>query len=142
MVHPWNSDICMLNHYLFSTLLERFDLFLYSRFVCLSITFSQVILTLLQEIPGLSIPDLFVATLNEVKVHVVHDGLLPRGSVTIPGHSGNSLHAYNAGGHEITWGVLGAAVEALQDWSQNNAYGQMTYAIYDGPNQVGEGWIG
>ncbi|KAI4125041.1 MAG: hypothetical protein LQ347_005505, partial [Umbilicaria vellea] len=51
---------------------------------------------------------------------------------------GLTLSALNANNHQMTWGVLGAAIQALLNlmWTQN-WWGAATSTVFDGENQVG-----
>ena len=53
---------------------------------------------------------------------------------------------WDAGGHQTTWGVLGAVYKALLDFVQYfSINGGMNFDIHDGLNQVGSGsvtWVG
>lgn len=88
----------------------------------------------------------FTAILNNVQAH--GDGLVPTGVFSfygpaVGGHMGCSLHVWNTNNHQITWGVLGAALNALWEYMYANArHGGADFEIYDGPNQVALGAIG
>ena len=54
-----------------------------------------------------------------------------------------TLHVENANNHQLTWGVLAAALGALRDYVvTQNGGGPGTFEIFDGENQVGKGTIG
>lgn len=68
---------------------------------------------------------------------------IPNGSQTLPDTQGIRIYAKYAGGHHLTWGVLGSALTGLNMWmGALNKYGDATYQINDGANQVGQGYIG
>ena len=50
----------------------------------------------------------------------------------------------NANNHQTTWGVLGAAVNALLGWVDGGAGGGAAayFEIWDGVNEVGVGQMG
>ncbi|MCJ1301924.1 hypothetical protein MMC08_004725 [Hypocenomyce scalaris] len=53
------------------------------------------------------------------------------------------LRVQNANNHQVTYGVLGAALIALGDWMQEQGkWGALTFEVWDGDNQVGSGGIG
>ncbi|MCJ1302716.1 hypothetical protein MMC08_005520 [Hypocenomyce scalaris] len=71
-------------------------------------------------------------------------GLIPHGSYSASvGYvqTGGSveLTVWNANNHQITWGVLSAAVEAMEAFMIQYGFGEATFSIYDGANEVGEG---
>ena len=51
------------------------------------------------------------------------------------------MYTRNGAHHQLTWGVLGAAMEALISEMGANGYGPASFLIFDGQNQVGEGLI-
>lgn len=53
------------------------------------------------------------------------------------------LHAWNENNHQMTWGVLGSAIQAVQDCMLNiEEWGTATFSIWDGQNEVGFGVLG
>ena len=52
------------------------------------------------------------------------------------------LYMRNANNHQQTWGVVGAAIGALQDYMNQNGFGQATFNVFDGGTEVGVGKIG
>lgn len=69
------------------------------------------------------------------------DGPLHNGMFNFPGMNDVTLQVWNANNHQTTYGVLGGAIGALHDWMSNNAYGSVSFGIYDGDNQVGNGVV-
>lgn len=70
------------------------------------------------------------------------DGVMPAGTFDrFPSDEGLSITIANANNHQVTWGVLMTAFEALGDWMEQYGYGSVIFQIYDGPNQVGRGSI-
>lgn len=64
------------------------------------------------------------------------------GWYTMVGARGVRLTAWNANNHQITWGVLAAALVALKDYmSVQNWYGAVTFDIYDGVNRVASAFL-
>ena len=49
------------------------------------------------------------------------------------------LVVWNANNHQTTWGVLGAAVEALRECMRVNGWGVGRFGIWDGGIEVGGG---
>lgn len=81
-------------------------------------------------------------------IHAQGDGLLyplPTGIIgTIfnlhDSASQLTLTFANANNHQTTWGVLGAACSALKEFvAERGSFSEMTFAVYDGVNQVASG---
>ena len=55
-----------------------------------------------------------------------------------------TLWVYDANNHHLTWGVLGAALQALRDYmsQHGHAFGTVSFSVFDGENQTGQGFIG
>ena len=71
------------------------------------------------------------------------DGLVQGGSFTFFGEENTQLRIWDSNNHQATFGVLGAAVMAVFDYMNSQAhFGTGTFAIFDGPNQVGRGFVG
>ncbi|KAA6416284.1 MAG: hypothetical protein FRX48_01004 [Lasallia pustulata] len=88
--------------------------------------------------------DLLTACLNIISYEIettydgpIDGGIFERISLT----SSLALHVWNANNHQITYGVLGAAVSALLDYMQQRGWGDCTFSIFDGPMQVGRGQL-
>lgn len=69
------------------------------------------------------------------------DSLLPGGYFNWMGINGIALEAMNANNHQLTWGVLAAAIVAMKKYMESNGYRQANFDIYDGINMVGKGLI-
>lgn len=53
-----------------------------------------------------------------------------------------NIRVRNANNHQCTYGVMRAAVAALYDYMlTENEYGTVTFDIWDGENQVGQGFV-
>lgn len=52
--------------------------------------------------------------------------------------------AEDANHHQLTWGVLGAALQAIKEYMSQSgtSFGTAYFSIYDGDNQTGKGSIG
>lgn len=74
-------------------------------------------------------------------LHVQGDGLLHGGRFTYLGRNAVALYVANANNHQTTYGVLLAALTAVQTWMQSNSWMSCAFDIYDGNNMVGEGTI-
>ena len=70
------------------------------------------------------------------------DGVIPRGWFDISGEDNLWLTVNNANNHQMTWGVLAAAVVALVDYMESSQWGTTTFKLFDGVNEVGVGSIG
>lgn len=53
-----------------------------------------------------------------------------------------AMHVWNVNNHQVTYGVLEAAVRTLQDFFDTTAWGAATFQIWDGVNEVGMGVLG
>ena len=93
--------------------------------------------------PGGAIHEMLLESYNSIVAHLHSsgDGLMPggifhrRNSV-----SGLEIFCVNSNNHQLTWGVLGAALNALEDFmNENQMWSAATFGIYDGPNYVGVG---
>lgn len=61
-----------------------------------------------------------------LRIASIGDGLLSSGSFHISGSNNLVLSTRNANNHQQTWGVLGAAIGALQDFMNQNGEFYMT----------------
>ncbi|KAI4130039.1 MAG: hypothetical protein LQ347_003532 [Umbilicaria vellea] len=75
------------------------------------------------------------------RLRVQGDGLLRGGAFDYLGRNAAALHVVNANNHQTTYGVLVAALSAVQSWMQSNSWMSCRFDIYDGPNMVGQGVI-
>lgn len=69
------------------------------------------------------------------------DVILPGGYFNWMGINGIAVEAINANNHQLTWGVLAAALKAVKQYMEANGYRQAHFDIYDGENMVGKGLI-
>lgn len=76
-------------------------------------------------------------------LHSSGDGLLPNGLFhQIDSVTGLDLLCVNTDNHQITWGVLGAALSALEDFmNEHQIYTAARFSIFDGIALVGVGSI-
>lgn len=71
------------------------------------------------------------------------DGVVAGGQFQWAGVEKLILRVMNTNNHQLTWGVLGAAIDALAE-SMNPAVtgpGESWFSIFDGENKVGMGRI-
>lgn len=110
---------------------------------CASGSRTYVILTLTHLLPRDAITDildhshrLVLGRLDSVGDTVISNGLF------IWEHHGYSLRVWYSNNHQTTWGVLGAAIEAITDFMGQYGFAGGSFFIYDGGNEVGEGILG
>ena len=72
------------------------------------------------------------------QVTATGDGVIPTGSFSFSKYS-IDCQASNANNHQLTWGVMGAAIEALANFMTLYGFGAARFGIYDGDNLVGQG---
>lgn len=96
-------------------------------------------------------PDEYASTLKDVTafvakhIHDSGDGLLQNGDqYFITSGSPVQIYAQDAPRHNLTYGVLGAALRGLAAWmaAPANGYSDATFQINDGENWVGSGYVG
>lgn len=72
------------------------------------------------------------------------DGLIPHGFWTLDEY-GLELAFANAGNHQQTWGVVGAALMALLDYFvyrvRVGSVRAVRFQVWDGRHLVGTGWL-
>lgn len=95
--------------------------------------------------PNLAISGMLATAYAIVTMHAhMHDGVIPAAQA-VGGvwqwnvHLGLALQTWNANNHQMTWGVLGAALLALQQYMEAIGYGTVTFDVMDGANWVGSG---
>ena len=71
-----------------------------------------------------------------------NDGPIGDGQLSWSGNSGVALSVENANNHQLTWGVLGVALQGLMSLMGGGGYGTASFVIFDGSNEVGQGSIG
>lgn len=67
------------------------------------------------------------------------DGPIDGGEVNVG--SAYYVMARNANNHQITYGVLEKALQAMADWMFVNGDGLVKYEVWDGGNMVGKGMV-
>ena len=82
------------------------------------------------------------------QIHEHGDGLVPGGMFDfpqpqVPFTRAFGVDSFNVNNHQQTWGVLGAAIDAIDEWMNwSGGYGEVTFRIFDGENEVGAGRVG
>lgn len=75
-------------------------------------------------------------------LHSIGDGELPGGRFVFADHM-MVLNVWNSNNHQITWGVLGAALWGLRDFMEEmNVWGSTVFQVFDGLTWVGSGMLG
>lgn len=75
-------------------------------------------------------------------MHVLgENALIPHGTFTQTGAQNLVFTAENANNHQITWGALCEAIEALASYMGNAGFGRAWFMIFEGGNEVGVGSI-
>lgn len=100
----------------------------------------KVVTGLAQSVVLDTLAEVFEIVQQQLEAH--GDGVIPaRTFDRFPSDEGMLVSIMNANNHQVTWGVLQAAIEALGDFMEQYGYGSVIFQIYDGPNQVGRGSI-
>ena len=96
-----------------------------------------------------ALPGNLVLAMLNVARSFVQQALLQRGDVVIAGggvdYNGQAqltFQTWNTNNHQQTYGVLMAAIAALRDYMEGHGFGAATFVIFDGANEVGNGFIG
>ena len=78
---------------------------------------------------------------NHINIH--QDGEIGDNGFRRLGGDALTLTANDANNHHLTWGVLGAALEAVKNYmsQSDNRFGMVYFSIFDGENQTGHGSI-
>ena len=99
---------------------------------------------MVQLVPGISIASLIDETTASVLQHIriAGDGVIPNGVATWHGTEWTIMETWNSKNHQTTWGVLGAALDALKDFMNENGWGAASFTVFDGVREVGEGYVG
>ena len=105
---------------------------------------TYVVLTPVYSIGGNAIVQMIEAASTYVYSYISNmgDGPISGGNFGWVGEGGLVLNAWSANNHQTTYGVLGAAIGAISNYFDQNGYGRATFTIFDGENEVGEGFVG
>ena len=68
--------------------------------------------------------------------------MLTTGEIEFYADNGVEFHSWNTNNHQQTYGVLGAAVEALRDFMSERGIVGASWWVYDAGTEVGAGTIG
>ena len=105
----------------------------------------------IRTITGVAVTNLLDAANDYITTHIslYQDSNIAGGSFEWTGANNLLLQIVNTNNHQVTWGVLGAAVEALGNFMRLWPPGKeaaLGYAVYftitDGGTQVGVGTLG
>ena len=98
------------------------------------------------DIAGDTVPFMLTDAYNAVVRHIADfgDGLVT-GGVWSYADLGIRIAFQNTNNHQQTWGVIGAAMSALLDYTYYMKRialpAAVTFQVFDGGNEVGFGWI-
>ena len=103
----------------------------------------------LQTIQAVSQPhvvsDLLTQAISYVQnIAATQDGIIGPDGYRRLGGNALTLKAYDANDHQLTWGVLGAALEAVRDYraQSGNCFGIVVFKIFFWEKQPGPGSLG
>lgn len=104
---------------------------------------TYVVLELGRLVAGESIPATISIAHNVIatRIRSLGDGPIDNGRYSMVGLGGVGVNACNADNHQLTWGVLGAALTAVLDYMSNFGNGAITFNIFDGAHMVGQGTV-
>lgn len=103
-----------------------------------------VIISATQRIPGDGVYHMLVDAALDLLTTLERegDGLVPTGAYERLGPANLVLHVWNSNNHQLTRGVLGAALDALADYIDTYWSGALQFYIWDGQHEVGQGLLG
>lgn len=104
---------------------------------------TYVLVELGRLVAGESIPATIILAHNVIatRIRSLGDGPIDNGRYSMVGLGGVGVNAWNADNHQLTWGVLGAALTALLDYMRIYGNGAITFNIFDGAHMVGQGTV-
>lgn len=101
---------------------------------------------MLRAVAGPAITDLLADAQRHARVRVIAygDALLAGGRFAWMGAGGMEVKVQNSNNHQVTYGVLTAALEALNGYMQSGRglAGEADFVVFDGANEVGRGVVG
>jgi len=94
--------------------------------------------------PANAVSDLLDQAISYVQNQAaLHDRIIGTAGYRRLGAQALTLLAGDANHHQLTWGVLGAALQAVKEYmsQSGNSFGTAYFSIFDGDNQTGKGSI-
>lgn len=80
-------------------------------------------------------------TWTSIHIEEAGDGPLQDGLFNFLGVGGIHLTVWDANNHQVTYGVMGGVVLALEGVMARDGYGETNFRVYDGKNWVGQGMV-
>lgn len=110
---------------------------------CVQNSKTYIVIELGRLVAGESVPSTISIAYNVIKSHVSAsgDGPVHNGRYSMVGFGGVAVNAWNANNHQLSWGVLSAALTAVLDYMRIFGNGATTFNIFDGSNMVGQGTV-
>ncbi|KAA6410635.1 MAG: hypothetical protein FRX48_06058 [Lasallia pustulata] len=112
---------------------------------CARGTKTYILLTLVRPLNSGIVLSLLDDARSTILGHIAiwGDGVVEDGFFNWAGAGGLKLRMVNSNNHQLTWGVVGAAIEALGEYMHQavTGPGEGWFSILDGTNEVGTGTI-
>ena len=104
---------------------------------------TYIVIKLAHMIAGESVPSTINIAHGIISnyIRVAGDGPIANGRYNMVGLGGVQVMAWNADNHQLTWGVLSAALAAVLDFMRVFGNGAATFNILDGAHMVGQGTV-
>ena len=109
---------------------------------------TYIVVSFAYALPGAGLHELLEDVSTSVMGHLQTnpDGPIPTGEFSYAtaqwGGAAVAMHVWNVNNHQVTWGVLNAAIKALEEYYRGVEWGAVTFGIWDGLNEVGMGAVG
>lgn len=101
---------------------------------------------MIQAVAGPAITELLLDAQRHIRVRLIAHGdtVIAGGRFDWMGAGHNEVKVLNSNNHQVTYGVLKAALEALASYMQSERgfVGEAGFVVYDGANEVGRGAVG
>lgn len=93
---------------------------------------TYIVLTMAYELARNAIPSMLTAAYNEILTGVIlhGDSVIPGGMFQKSGTGNAALRIMNSNNHQLTYGVLGAAILALQGYMSDFSFGVASFTIF------------
>lgn len=103
-----------------------------------------VIISATQTLPGDAVYQMLVEAALDQLAQLQRDGdsIIRTGTYDRRGQGNLVLHIWNTNNHQLTRGVLGAALDALADFIDTYWGGALQFYIWDGQHEVAQGLLG